>query len=249
MKTQHLLLAATLLAGGAGAAVAQDAATYDPSQLPAIQGKVAEYSLSPRGDVDGLILTDGTEVHLPPHLGTQLVFAVKPGDAVTIHGLRARAIPMVDAMSVNNNATGNAVTDNGRGGPGGPRGTEQPMTVQGRIKAQLHGPRGDLNGALLQDGTIVRLPPPEAQRLASALTPGAPLYVEGDGFTSPLGRVVEARSLGSDRTRLAQIAAPPPPGPGRRPPPPHGPGMAGPGISDPAMAQPPGPAEPLPQAR
>ncbi len=91
MRTRHILLAATLLAGGVGAAVAQNAATYDPSQLPAIQGKVAEYSLTPRGDVDGLILADGTEVHMPPHLGTQLVYAVKPGDAVTIRGLKARA--------------------------------------------------------------------------------------------------------------------------------------------------------------
>jgi hypothetical protein len=190
--------------------------------LPAMQGKVAEYSLTPRGDVDGLILTDGTEVHLPPHLGTQLVFAVKPGDSVTIHGLRARAIPMVQAMSVSNDATGNTVTDNGPGGPGGPHGAEQSLTAQGRIKAQLHGPQGDLNGVLLEDGTIVRLPPPEAQRLASELTPGAPLYAEGDGFTGPLGRIIAAQSLGSSPTQITQIAAPPPPRPGRRPPPPFG---------------------------
>src|SRR5579871_3935968 len=121
---KYTLLAATLLAGGLGAAAAQDTgtnvATYDPNQLPAIQGKVAQYSLTPRGDVDGLILADGTEVHMPPHLGTQLVYSVKPGDAVTIHGLKARAIPMVQAMSVKNDATGATVTDNGAGGPPGP---------------------------------------------------------------------------------------------------------------------------------
>jgi hypothetical protein len=221
MRTRPLLLLATLLAGG-GVARAQDLTTFDPRQLPAMQGKVAEYSLTPRGDVDGLILTDGTEVHLPPHLGTQLVFAVKPGDQVTIHGLRARAIPMVQAMSVSNDATGNTVTDNSSGGPRGPRGAEQALTAQGRIKAQLHGPQGDLNGVLLEDGTIVRLPPPEAQRLASELTPGAPLYAEGDGFTGPLGRIIAAQSLGSSPTQITRIAAPPPPRPGRRPPPPFG---------------------------
>jgi hypothetical protein len=78
MNTKHMLMGAALLAGGVGVAVAQNTATYDPDQLPAIQGTVAEYSLTPRGDVDGLIMTDGTEVHLPPHLGTQLVFAVNP---------------------------------------------------------------------------------------------------------------------------------------------------------------------------
>ena len=84
-------------------------------------------------------------------------------------------------------------------------------TAQGHIKAQLHGPEGDLNGALLEDGTIVRLPPPEARRLAADLTPGAPLCVEGDGFTGPLGRVIEASSIGPNQNQLAQIAAPPPP--------------------------------------
>jgi hypothetical protein len=227
MRTRYILLAATLLTGAAGAAIAQNATTFDPTQLPATQGKVAEYSLTPSGDVDGLILTDGTEVHLPPHLGTQLVFAVKPGDAVTIHGLRARAIPMVQAMSVTNDATGNTVTDTGAGGPPGARGAEQTLTAQGRIKTQLHGPQGDLNGALLEDGTIVRLPPPEAQRLATDLTPGAMLYVKGDGFAGPLGRVIAARSIGANPTQLAEIAAPPPPPRGHRPPP-GGPGMAPP---------------------
>lgn len=229
MRTRYILLAATLVAGGAGAAIAQNAATYDPNQLPAIQGKVAEYSLTPRGDVDGLILTDGTEVHLPPHLGTQLVYAVRPGDAVTIRGLKARAIPMVQAMSVSNDATGSTVTDNGPGGPRGPRGAEQSLTAQGRIKAQLHGPQGEMNGVLLEDGTIVRLPPPEAERLAGALTPGAPLYVQGDGYSGTLGRVIAASSIGPSATQLAQIAAPPRHGPGRRPPPPPGgPDMAPP---------------------
>jgi hypothetical protein len=234
MRARNWLLATALLAGAAGAAVAQDAAngaaTYDPSQLPATQGKVAEYSLTPRGDVDGLILDDGTEIHLPPHLGTQLVFAVKPGDAVTIHGLRARAIPMVQAMSIKNDATGNTVTDTGPGGPPGPSDPPKPLSDSGRVKAQLHGPRGEMNGALLEDGTIVRLPPPEAQRLVAMLTPGAPLSVQGSGVEGPLGRVIEARSMGVDATHLVQVAIPPhPPGPpGHRPPPPGGPGMDAP---------------------
>ena len=247
MRSRHWLLAATLLAGGVGAAVAQNGtntvATYDPAQLPAIQGKVAEYSLTPRGDVDGLILADGTEVHLPPHLGTQLVFAVKPGDAVTIHGLKARAIPMVQAMSVKNDATGSTVTDTGAGGPPGPRDALQPLNATGRIKAQLHGPRGDLNGALLEDGTIVRLPPPEATRLVAMLTTGAQVTVQGQGIEGPLGRVIEAGSIGPDTGHLTLIAAPPQ-RPGRRPPPPGGPGMA-PGLDAPPL--PPGGPEAAPR--
>jgi len=224
MKTRYSLLAATFLVGSLGVAAAQTAttpaATDDPANLPVFHGKVAQYSLTPRGDVDGLILADGTEVHLPPHLGIQLVFAVKPGDMVTVKGLHAHAVAMVQAMSVSNDATGNSVTDSGPGAAPGPRGREQALTAQGRIKEQLHGPRGEVNGALLEDGTIVRLPPHEAARLAADLAPGAPLYVQGQGFEGPLGRVIAARAIGPDSAQLVQIALPAhghkkPPAPGQ----------------------------------
>lgn len=256
MKIRNILLAgvlATTTLAVVGVAVAQSAATYDPAQLPAIQGKVAQYSLTPRGDVDGLILADGTEVHMPPHLGAQLVQAVKPGDAVTIHGLRARNLPLVQAMQVSNDVGGASVTDTGPGGgPGGPRGPGSPdvrprgpggadqpaLTAQGRVKAALHGPRGDVNGALLEDGTIIRMPPPEAQRLASQIAPGATVYVQGQGYAGPLGRVIAARAVGPDANSTTTIAAPPPPkhGPG------HGPGRRGPGDGPRVGA--PGAAEP-----
>jgi hypothetical protein len=231
MTTRHLLLAATWLASTAGTAIAQNAATYDPDQLPAIHGMVSQYSLTPRGDVDGLILADGTEIRLPPHLGVQLVYAVKPGDAVTIRGLRARAIAMVQAASVRNDVTGASVTDNDPGGHPGPRGAQQKLSARGHIKTQLHGPQGDLNGALLSDGTIIRLPPLEAQRNAAMLAVGAAVDVEGNGFASPLGRVIEVSSMGPDANHLTEIA--PAPRPGHRPPggpdmPPPPPGRDGP---------------------
>jgi hypothetical protein len=242
------LLATTLLAGAGvgGAAVAQMGfATYDPQQLPAVKGRVAQYSLTPRGDVDGLILDDGTEVHLPPHLGAQLVFAVKPGDAVTVRGLKARAIPLVQAVQVTKDATNQSVTDTGPPGGGrrGPRDDGQPLEAQGHIKAQLYGPRGEMNGVLLDDGTQVHLPPPEAQRLGAQLATGQALYVSGTGVASPLGKVIGAQAIGPNRSQLAQVAAPPPPGgPGRDrrgppPPPPFGgpgagPAAAGPGAFD-----------------
>ena len=65
MRLRSALLAATLLAAAGGAAWAQTTAapgTYDVQQLPVTNGRVAAYSLTPRGDVDGVILDDGTQV-------------------------------------------------------------------------------------------------------------------------------------------------------------------------------------------
>ncbi len=280
-STRSLLLAATLAAGATGAALAQNAAAYDPAQLPAFKGKVAQYSLTPRGDVDGLILDDGTEVHLPPHLSTQLVFAARPGDAVTIHGLKARELPMIQAMSVTNDASGTTVVDNGPPGPGdhgpgdhgpgdhgpgdhgpggpgaehgpmarmeammgmgpnaqkGPHGPGKHGERDGRgmadrgtamqdastVKMPLHGPRGELNGALLADGTIVRLPPPAAQRVAGQLAAGQAVFVRGFGQASPLGKVIAVRAIGPDVGHVTELGGPRQGEPGRPPAPPAGP--------------------------
>lgn len=239
MKTKlaAILLAATAAAGLAGGVLAQTPApaapapaatsaqpAFDLSQLPATHGTVRFFTLTPRGDVDGFVLADGTEVHLPPHLSTQLAAAVRLGDAVTVRGLRAAAAPMVAAMSVTGDASGQTVVDNGpesRPGPGrgpdrGPGAPPSPATVgevSGKVLIALHGPRGELNGAMLEDGTALRLPPPEATRLSAMLQPGQAVVAQGPAVTNNLGRVVMVRGIGSTRDALQQVQSPPPHGP------------------------------------
>jgi hypothetical protein len=209
-----ILLAGTLMIGISGVAGAQLASTYDPAQLPEVKGKVALYTLTPRGDVDGLILEDGTEVHFPPTSSTELVFAVHPGDVVTIHGLKARAVPMVAAASITNDGTGTTVT--AQFNRGMRWGDDQSMQASGSIKQVLHGPRGEPNGALLNDGTEVRMPPPEAAKLGDALAAGKPLFVKGNGIASPLGKIILARQIGPDENHLTEVAGPGPHGPWMR---------------------------------
>jgi hypothetical protein len=220
MKARDVILAAGLLgaAGTGAAAVGQGVAGYDPEQFPAIHCKVAQYSLTARGEVDGLILDDGTQVHMPPHLGAQLVSVIKPGDQITVRGLKARAVALIDAVSVTNDATNLNVVDIGPPGPRG--GVGQVLQASGHVKAPLHGPRGDLNGVLLEDGTIVNLPPDEADRLAAELAVGQPLYVTGQGVASPFGKAIEAQQIGPSAAQLAEVQMPPPPGPRREPSPP-----------------------------
>jgi hypothetical protein len=208
--------------------VAGQAPLYDLQQLPTERGQVQQFTLTPRGDIDGLILTDGTEVKMPPHLSTAMAYSVKPGDTVTIHGLHAAALPLVQAVSITDEATGRTVVDNGPPGPGrgpggGPTGLASGLIeVQGRVRMALHGPRGDVNGALLEDGMVLRLPPPEAERFATLLQPGQTLIAEGNEPANPIGKVFEVRQIGASRDQLLQVQAPPGPGgkKGRRGPPP-----------------------------
>ena len=165
----------------------RQAPPWDASQLPETRGIVKQYTLTPRGDVDGLILNDGTEVTLPPHLTSQIVFAVRPGDAVTIRGLKARALPLVEAASVTNFATGASVVDNGP--PGGPDRSAGELTTSGKIAAPLHGRRGEVNGAVLDSGVILRMPPPEAERVQSLLQAGQPVTVRGTTLKTAFGTI------------------------------------------------------------
>lgn len=191
-------------------------AAFDTSQLPEFRGVVARYTLSPRGDVDGLILQDGTQVHLPPHLSTQLVYTARPGDAVTVRGLRGLGFPMIAAVSVRNDASGSEVIDTGAG----PRGTEISMEASGEVQTVLRGPRGEVNGAILADGTTVRLPPESADRLSEQLQVGATLAVRGEGRSTVFGRVIEASYVGPSLDRLTALDRR---GPRDRPPPPRPP--------------------------
>lgn len=230
MRTMFWVLLATTAIGGGAAAYSQaPGPMWDSSQLPESRGTVKQYTLTPRGDVDGVIFTDGTEVKLPPHLSAQTVFAIRPGDEVSVRGLRARAVPLVDAASITNVATGKSVVDNG---PPDRRDGRDDQTVSGRIAQQLHGKRGEVNGVVLDDGTTLRLPPPEAERVQNQLQQGQTISARGDVLDTALGRVVDVRAIGASPEQMTELRGPRPPGPkdgpDRRGPPPPPPGFGPP---------------------
>jgi hypothetical protein len=112
MRIRPTLIAAPLLGTTRAIAIAQQAASYDPQQLPTAQVKVAQYSLTPRGDIDGVLFNEGTQVHLLPHLGSQIVKAIKPGDTIAIRELKAQAIQAIQACSLTN-VSGETIVDSG----------------------------------------------------------------------------------------------------------------------------------------
>lgn len=50
--------------------------------LSSIHSTVRLYLCNPKGQLDGLLLSDGSQLHLPPHLGTALQQAVSLGDPI-----------------------------------------------------------------------------------------------------------------------------------------------------------------------
>jgi hypothetical protein len=179
----------------------------DPDHLPEITGTVDQFLVNKHGEADGFLLTDGEEVHVPPHLSARLLRDVLPGSQVKVRGVRPRGVRMVAAVAID--------TPNGRILDDGPDARENddafekakhgPMTAQGIVKRSIHGPKGETRGAVLEDGRIIRLPPHEAERFSALLTKGAKLSVAGVGATTSFGTVVEAREIGASAETMKAV--------------------------------------------
>jgi hypothetical protein len=191
----------------------------DPECLPESKGTVERFILNPQGEIDGLVLDCGKGqavlVHVPPHLGADIEAAVHPGETVRVRGVRPRGTQMIAAVAVFT-ADGSAILDNGPGDKhhkhDRPDATKKPAAqkaqIAGTVRLSLHAPKGELRGALLQDGSTVRIGPKEAQRFAKLLQPGASVAVRGDGIVTPYGRVIESREIGCDLAHLEPAKGP-----------------------------------------
>jgi hypothetical protein len=271
LNMRHLIVPSACLALLATSALAQT-----PSPPPAIgvtapttwgqqadiQGIVKAFKMTPVGDLEGMILTDGTEVHVPPHLSSQLAAVVRPGEAVRVLGWHSSVPNFIVATSLTGQR-GQSVVDQGPPPygtmpppppPGQPAPGAQQATVQGRVQQVLHGPAGDVNGALLDDGTTIKVPPPLGWQASSSLQPGQVVTVQGWALSNAYGRVVDAQTIDAGPMQVTQAprpgsAPPPPPPPGMAPPPappsvdaaPPPPGIAPPPAPPPVGAAPPPP--------
>lgn len=179
----------------------------DPDHLPETAGTVDQFLVNKHGEADGFLLTDGGEVHVPPHLSPALLRDVRPGSEVRIRGVRPRGVNMVAAVAID--------TTKGRILDDGPHAREDdekfekakhgPMSAQGIVRQAIHGPKGETRGAVLEDGRIIRLPPHEAERFSDLLKKGSSIAVRGEGATTSFGTVVEAREIGTSEAALQAV--------------------------------------------
>jgi hypothetical protein len=188
----------------------------DPDCLPETKGRVERFVVNPNGEIDGVILNGAGEttfVHVPPHLSAAIEADIEIGDAIGVRGVRPRGAGIIAAVALIA-ADGRTIVDHGREHKRAEESREQgrhPCRVKdaeaaGKVRLSLHAPKGELRGALLDDGSIVRLAPKQAHRFAGLLQPGAWLAVRGEGLETLHGRVVEAREIGSDLDGLVPVA-------------------------------------------
>lgn len=189
--------------------------------LPVTQslaGTVSQYLMNPHGEVDGLLLSDGTQVHFPPHMSADLTQTVKPRDKVSAQGERENGVAF-HAFSISNTTTGRTVVESRpsqfpRPLPPDLRGMElKPLQARGNIKAVLVAPRGESDGAVLEDGTIIRIPPHVGMQFSGLLRVGQFIAANGYGTQNQFGRCLEATEIGASVQSLTPVYGVSSPGP------------------------------------
>jgi hypothetical protein len=212
----NLIIALTL--ASVVAAMISPARTPLPPEVGAteqIAGTVSMYLLNPRGEMDGLLLTDGTQVKFPPHMSADLTSWVKPNEQITAQGVR-EVSPVFTAFTITN-ANGQSLNEARPVRPPPPGDLRNvnlaPMEAGGKIRVVLHAPRGEVEGAVLEDGTIVRIALHMSAQYSTLFQPGATISARGYGTRNEFGRALEATEIGANGQPLNAIygAAPPPP--------------------------------------
>lgn len=170
----------------------------DPASLPEKKGKVSQFLVNPHGELDGLILGRSLLVHFPPHLGRQVARHVSVGSTVRVRGVKPRGADVLAAVSLT--AEDNAVIiDNGPGetshGMHPIEGRRKPGEATGRVMLSLFGPKGELRGALLENGISLRMAPHAASELVDYLTPGTFVHAWGDVVKTRYGTTLDAESI------------------------------------------------------
>jgi hypothetical protein len=178
------------------------------AQVSSIRGTVSQYLMNPDGLVDGLVLNDNTIVRFPPHMSQQLVQTVRPQDSVRVDDFFQ--FQGVVHASANANTQQTLVdtppsAQNPRPVPN-PY-ARQPMSANGGIKALTYAPRGEIDGAVLDNGTIVHVRPPVGMQYASLFRVGATLAASGYGTVNAYGRSFEATAIGPSAGQMQTVAA------------------------------------------
>jgi len=73
-----------------------------------VTGTIERFTAAPKGEIDGMALSDGTVVHWPPHLERLFTTIIKPGDRVRVVGfdeIKPKGEQVLVVRSVTNLAT------------------------------------------------------------------------------------------------------------------------------------------------
>jgi hypothetical protein len=216
-SSRHFVLGLPAAAGLLLFALGQSKAQPpDDEQATEVRGNVQRMTTAPRGEIDGAVLDNGTWLHWPPHMQDRFANLIKQGDQVRASG-RTETGPAGDThfevqsvTDLRTTATAeNPDFANGPPLPGrGPRGRGRRMRppfrpvvalapdarnqssaveVRGAVQRMTTAPRGEIDGAVLDNGTWLHWPPHMQAQFSDVIKAGDQVRATGRTETGPAG--------------------------------------------------------------
>ncbi|PZW45854.1 hypothetical protein C8P66_11052 [Humitalea rosea] len=179
---------------------------FDPTQLPSFTGTVERWLINPAGAYDRMLFREGAQVVFPPHVSEPMREAAPAGQAITIWGVRARGAPVVTmlAWSTSPDREPSFVDRPAWFTPTDARGTEQ-LQVSGTVRVPLFSPQGDVIGAILTDGSVLRM---SAEAADGRITAGRKIAASGIGSRRDDMVALDVERIGPDPDKLEPLPAP-----------------------------------------
>jgi hypothetical protein len=206
--------------------------------LETVKGTVKGFTEAPKGEIDGMALSDGTVVHWPPHLEKKFTAIVKKGDRVEVVGRRVtlkQGEKLFEARTVTNLTTKASYTRDDdkplppkdkkdkdkkdkkdkKDGPPPPKDKKDKerkrvvgpdRTVTGTIERFTAAPKGEIDGMVLSDGTVVHWPPHQERLFTTIVKKGDRVRVVGFDEIKPKGeQVLVVRSVTNLATKMTRV--------------------------------------------
>jgi hypothetical protein len=176
-----------------------------------VRGTVKRFTTAPKGEVDGLVLDDDSVIHWPPHLENRFTAIVKKGDRVEVTGWKEtnpEGVEQVEVRTLTNLRTKASRENDDAPPPKGPKGKKDKKdkkdrkdvgvskTVRGTVKRFTTAPKGEVDGLILNDDSVLHWPPHRESEFAKIAQKGDQIEATGRVETNPEGvRQLEVRTL------------------------------------------------------
>jgi len=217
MKSMIIAVALLALAGCASHETTTTATTTQivPERIER-EATVERYLTNSMGEADGLLLTNGLQVMVPPRYSKELMAVAPPKAEILILGPIENG-KAVQAEKITNKTTGQSVSDikpmppvesqqvasaNATTHVQEPQDRvhknqrkQKKLSARGTVKNQLYGHQGEVNGVILSDGSIVRFEPRMIDESDVKLDIGEKIQASGYGTKNANGQSIEATSI------------------------------------------------------
>jgi hypothetical protein len=210
-----LLAAAFVLIGSAVPAATEVAKAeplwFDATQLPSFTGIVDRYLPNPDGRVDRLIFKEGPQIVFPPDAFEAVREAALAGRPLVVWGIRARGAAVITMLAFGAPNKEPTVLDRfyWRAEPARKQGRRE-MLLIGTVWVPYLSPQGQITGAILENGDVIRVEQKIAAMFKDLFVAGAPIVAGGTGSETPLGRAIDADQIGHSIALLESVPHPPP---------------------------------------